>query len=107
VAFRFGRNTSARPIDKTGDRNAALAYEREQKLRDRERAREEAAREKERERQQQAVDKAQSALDEAEQEGRSHPGRDEGSRKAVAGGGRPLEEKERLSAALQRARKKA
>jgi hypothetical protein len=57
----------SRPVDKAADRKAALAFEKEQKRRKRERASEEAARQKERERRQ-AVDKAQAALDKAEQE---------------------------------------
>src|SRR4051812_8660010 len=56
------------PVDKAAERKAALAYEREQRRRELERAKEEAAREKERERRQQAVDKAQAALDKAGQE---------------------------------------
>ena len=56
---------SPRPIDKAAERTAALAYEREQKHRERERAREEIARTKERERRQHAIDKAQEAVDRA------------------------------------------
>jgi hypothetical protein len=51
--------------DKAAEREAAVAYEREQKQRDRERAREEAIREKERKRRQAAVEKAENALDAA------------------------------------------
>jgi len=60
------KKVSPRPADKAAERKAALAYERDQKHRDRERAREEAARQKERERRQQAVDMAQAALERAE-----------------------------------------
>ena len=49
--------------DKATEQKAALAYEREQKRRDLERAREEAMRHKERERRQLVVDKAQGALE--------------------------------------------
>jgi len=49
--------------DQAADREAALAFEKEQKRRERERAKEEAAQRKERERRQKAVDTAQSALD--------------------------------------------
>jgi hypothetical protein len=49
--------------DKVAERAAAVAYEREQKQRDRERAREEGIREKERKRRQAAVEKAEAALD--------------------------------------------
>ena len=51
--------------DKAAERAAAVAYAREQKQRDRERAREEAIREKDRKRRQAAVEKAQEALDAA------------------------------------------
>jgi hypothetical protein len=67
-AGRKPKKTSSRPADKAVERKAAVAYEGEQKRRDRERAREEAARQKEREHRRQAVDKAQSALDKAERE---------------------------------------
>ena len=59
---------SSLPVDKAADRKAALAFEKEQKRRERERASEEAARERERERRQRAVDKAQAALETAERE---------------------------------------
>ena len=62
------KQPSSRPVDKAAERKAALAFEKEQKRRKRERAGEEAARQKERERRQQAVDKAQAALETAEQE---------------------------------------
>jgi hypothetical protein len=59
-------NTSANPIDKVAERKAALAYEREQAIRARERQKEEAAKEKIRARRQQAVAKAKGKLEEAE-----------------------------------------
>jgi hypothetical protein len=62
------KKRSSRPVDKAAERKAALAYERDEKRRELERAKEEAARQKERERRQHAVDKAQAAFDEAEQE---------------------------------------
>jgi hypothetical protein len=62
------KKPSSRPVDKVAERKAALAFEKEQKRRDREWASEEAARQKDRERRQQAVGKAQAALDKAEQE---------------------------------------
>lgn len=95
--------------DKAADRKAALAYEREQKQRERDRAREEAAQEKKRRRRQEAVDKAKRALDAAR-------GRHEG---AVSDLQRQIEavetkvegenvrwskEKQKLEAALQRAK---
>ena len=51
--------------DKAAERAAAVAYDREQKQRDRERALEEAIREKDRKRRQAAVEKAENALDAA------------------------------------------
>jgi hypothetical protein len=103
------KKASPRPADKVTERKAALAYERDQKHRDRERAREEAARQKERERRQQAVDKAQAALERSE---RGHAERAKGIRAEVealekrsqAEDGRWDKEKERLEAALRRAR---
>jgi hypothetical protein len=65
---RAGRKPQKHPrrtTDHAADPKAALAFEKEQERRNRERAKEEAARSKERERRQRAVDKAQSALDEA------------------------------------------
>jgi hypothetical protein len=67
-AGRKAKKPSFRPVDKAAKRQAALAYEREQRRSERERAREEAAGQKDRERRQQAVDKAQAALDKAERE---------------------------------------
>jgi hypothetical protein len=51
--------------DKAAEQKAALAYQREERRRELERAKEKAARQKERDRRQQAVDRAQGALDEA------------------------------------------
>ena len=65
---RTAKQPSSRPVDKAAERKAALAFEKEQKRRERERASEEAAKQKDRERRQQAVDKAQAALNKAEQE---------------------------------------
>ena len=62
------KRASSRPGNKAAEKKAALAYEREQKRRDRERAKIEAAEEKERERRHQDVAKAQAALDKAERE---------------------------------------
>src|SRR5215207_2156951 len=53
------KKPSSRLVDKAAERKAALAYEREQRHRELERAKEEVARQKERERRQ-AVDKAQA-----------------------------------------------
>jgi hypothetical protein len=51
--------------DPAAERKAALAFDKEEKRREREKAKEEAARQKERERRQQAIEKAQDALDQA------------------------------------------
>jgi hypothetical protein len=51
--------------DPAAERKAALAFDKEEKRREREQAKEEAARQKERERRQQAIEKAQRALDQA------------------------------------------
>jgi len=96
------KQTSSRPADKAAEQKAAVAYEREQK-------REEAARQKEREHRQQAVDKAQSALDKAEREHAERAGAiqaeaDAIEKRAEAENARWKKEKERLDAALQRAR---
>ncbi len=108
-AGRKPEKTSSRPADKAAEQKAAVAYEREQKRRDRERAREEAARQKEREHRQQAVDKAQSSLDKAEREHADRAGAiqaeaDAIEKRAQAENARWIKEKERLDAALRRAR---
>ena len=59
------KTSPSRPVDRSAERKAALAYEREKQRSARELARVEAARQKERERRQQAVDKAQAVLDKA------------------------------------------
>jgi hypothetical protein len=103
------KKPSSRPVDQAAAKKASVAYEREQKRREREQAKEDAARQKERERRQLAVEKAQAALDkakqahaerasaiEAEVEVLEKRSRDERSRWD--------EERERLEAALRRAR---
>ena len=65
-AAKVVKSRSRRPggaADPAAERKAALAFEKEERRRDRERAKEEAAREQERERRQQAIEKAQNALD--------------------------------------------
>ncbi len=103
------KKPSSRLVDEAAERKAALAYEREQKRRDVERAREEAARQKERERRQQAVDKAQAALDKAEQNRAKRSAAIQAEVEALekrlqAEEVRWDKEKERLQAALRRAR---
>ena len=100
---------SSRPVDKAAERKAAFDYEREQKRRELERAKEEAARQKDRERRQQAVDKAQAALDKAEQEHAKRAAAIQAEVEALekrsqAEKARWDKEKERLEAALRRAR---
>jgi hypothetical protein len=107
---RKPKRAASSPVDKAAERKAALAYEREQRPRELERAREEAARQKERERQRQAVHKAQAALDKAERE---HAGRAAAiqaqvkaiEKKSQAEDARWDKEKERLEAALRSARR--
>jgi hypothetical protein len=106
------KKTTSRPVDKAAERRAAAAYEREQTRRERERAKEEAARQKERERRQQAVDKAQATLDQAEREHAKRAGAiqveaDVIEKRAQAEDARWEKDKQRLDAALQRARKQA
>ena len=90
----------SRPVDKAAERK---------KRRERERASEEAARQKERERRQQAVDKAQAALEKAEQEHAKRAAAIQAEVEALekrsqAEEARWDKEKERLEAALRRAR---
>lgn len=103
------KKVPGRPADKAAERKAALAYERERKSRERERAKEEAARQKERERQQQAIEKAQAALDRAEAEHSDRAAAIRAETEALekrsqAEDARWTKEKERLMAALKRAR---
>jgi hypothetical protein len=106
---RKPKKASSQPVDRAADRKAALAYERERKLRDRVQAREEAAREKERERRQQAVAKAQAAFEKAE---RKHSKKAAAiqvevealEKRSRAEDARWAKEKERLNATLRRAR---
>jgi hypothetical protein len=98
-----------RATDRAADRKAALAFEMEQKRRERERAKEEAAQRKERERWQKAVDKAQSALDAARREHEKIASDIQAQLQALeersqAEAARWEMEKARLEAALRRAR---
>jgi hypothetical protein len=91
------------------ERKAAIAFEREQKRRDRERAKEEAARRKERERQQHAIEKAQAALDAARRKHNESASDIQAELEALEERARAEEarwekEKARLEAALRRAR---
>ena len=102
------KKPSSRPVDKVEERKAAFDYERERRSRELERAKEEAARQKERERRQ-AVDKAQAALDKAEQEHAKRAAAIQAEVEALEKRSQTEEarwdkEKERLEAALRRAR---
>ena len=103
------KKPSSLPVDKEADRKAALAFEKEQKRRERERASEEAARERERERRQRAVDKAQAALETAEREHAKKTAAIQAEVEALekrsqAENDRWDKEKERLETALRHAR---
>jgi hypothetical protein len=100
---------SSRPVDKAAERKAAFDYERERRSRELERASEEAARQKDRERRQQAINKAQAALDKAEQEHAKRAAAIQAEVEALEKRSQTEEarwdkEKERLEAALRRAR---
>jgi hypothetical protein len=103
------KQPSSRPVDKAAGRKAALAFEAEQKRRDRQRAAEEAVRQKERERRRQAVDKAQASLEKAEQEHAKRAAAIQAEVEAIEKRSQTEEarwdkEKERLEAVLRRAR---
>lgn len=106
---RKPRQTAARPVDKAAERKAALAYDRERQKREREQAKEEAARQKARERRQQAIDSAQAAFEQAEGEHDHRAAAIQAEAEALekrshAEEVRWTKEKERLMAALKRAR---
>lgn len=67
-----GKSKPARPSDTAAERKAAVAHEREEKRRVRERALQEAA-QREHQRRQAAIEKPQVALDAAEREYLGHP----------------------------------
>jgi colicin import membrane protein len=98
-----------RKLDDKGAREAALAFEREQKRRDIARRKEEAAREKERKRREQAIAKAERALEHAKREHETKAKKIENDRAALhrrsqAEDARWEKQKEKLETALQRAR---
>jgi len=103
------KKTRGRPIDEVAEKKAAVAYEREQNRRERDRAKAEAARQKEIERRREAMFKAQKALDEGQEE---HAARADAlqaeledlEKRSRAEDGRWEKEKPRLEAALWRAR---
>jgi hypothetical protein len=100
---------TARPADKAAERKAALAYEREENRRDRERARQEAAAKKEKERRQVAIDRAQRTFDAAELEHEETVAAIDAEREAVEKKARTedarwAKARDRLREALKRAR---
>ncbi len=100
---------SSRTTDKAAERTAALAFARAQKQREAERQKEEAALAKARARRDKAVAKAQAALDKARRAHEARAGAIETERAALdermqAEAERWRREKEKLEAALRRAR---
>jgi hypothetical protein len=98
-----------RPADTAAERKAAVAYEREERRRERERAKQEIAAQRERERRQAAVDKAQGDFDAAERKHAETVAAIDSERAAVETRSRTEEtrwekERTRLAAALKRAR---
>jgi hypothetical protein len=98
-----------RATDEAADRKNALAFDKEQERRARERAKEEAAQRKERERRQKAVEKAQSALDAARRKHEKDASDIQSQLEALEERSRAEEarwkkEKAKLEAALRRAR---
>jgi colicin import membrane protein len=103
------REPPAQKVDDKAAREAALAFEKERKRRERERRKEEIAREKKRKRRDQAIATAEAALEEAK---RDHEGKVEEiereraalDRRSQAEDARWEKQKEELEAALRRAR---
>ena len=100
--------TTYKVDDKTA-RDAALAFEREQKRRELTHRKEEAAREKERKRRERAIAKAERALEEASQEHEAEVKKIENDRATLdqrykAEDARWQKQKEKLETALRRAR---
>jgi hypothetical protein len=103
------RKRAAPQLNERDARKAAAEFEKEQKRRDAERRREEAALERDRERREKATAKAQAALDEAEREHAKRAADIQAEvealeKRARAEDDRWTKERERLQAALRRAR---
>jgi colicin import membrane protein len=99
----------AHKVDHEAAKDAALAFQREQKRRDSERRKEEARREKRRKRQEQAIAKAARTLEQAERAHAAEMKKIEKDRTAVDKRSRTEDarwrrQKEKLEAALRRAR---
>jgi hypothetical protein len=93
--------------DPAADREAAVAFEQEQKRRERERANAEAARQKERKRQQRAIEKSEAALEAARQRHQKNAANFQAEREALekrsqAEEARWAKERARLEAALRK-----
>jgi colicin import membrane protein len=103
------KNPTTYKVDDKTARDAALAFEREQKRREIIHRREQAAREKQRKRREQAIAKAQKALEEASREHETEAKKIENARAALdqrykAEDARWQKQKEKLETALRRAR---
>jgi colicin import membrane protein len=103
------KTKAPRKFDDEAAREAAIAFEREQKRRDIARRKEEAAREKERKRREQAIAKAERGLEQAKQEHETKTKKIEYERAALdrrsqAEDARWEKQKEKLEIALRRAR---
>jgi hypothetical protein len=103
------REPPAQRVDDKAAREAALAFERERQRRESERRKEEAAREKERKRREQAIATAETAFEEAKRDHETkveeiERDRAELDRRAQAEDARWEKQKEKLEAALRRAR---
>ena len=103
-----GKEPTAYEVDDKTARDAALAFEREQKRREIIHRKEEAAREKERKRREQAIAKAERALEEANREHETEVKKIENARAALdqrykAEDARWQKQKEKLETRLRRA----
>lgn len=99
----------SKPVDDKAAREAARAFEKEQKRRDSERRKEEAVREKERARRERAVAAAEASLEQARQDHQSRLAEIEKDRaaldkRALAEDARWSKKKEELEAGLRKAR---
>jgi colicin import membrane protein len=103
------KKSGPRVTDPEGDRKAALAFEKEQARREKQRRKEEAAREKERDRRQRLVEKTQEALDQAKRAHEERAAAIDAERDALEERSRTEDarwerERQRLEKGLRRAR---
>ncbi|WP_024512007.1 hypothetical protein [Bradyrhizobium sp. ARR65] len=108
-ALRQPKKQAPRKIDDKAARKAAKEFEKAQRQRQAQRRKEEAAQERERERRESAIEKAQAALDRAQREHEARAGEIEAEREAIekraqAEDARWEKQREKLQAALRRAR---